>query len=63
MDLPCAPGAREIEKQDVSIPVGETIGAFRLVARRYEKMPQWCCYRGTSNVFTMADALIVTPGL
>lgn len=63
VDLPCAPGAREIEKQDVSIPVGETIGAFRLVARRYVKMPQWCCYRGTSNVFTMADALIVTPGL
>lgn len=61
VELPCAPGAREIEKQDVTIPVGQTLGAFRLVAHRYDRMPQWCCYRGTPHVFTMADALILTP--
>ena len=58
--LPCAPGPREIFRQDVEFPVDCTIGAFRLVAKRYAKMPQWCCYRGVETVFTMADSLIVT---
>lgn len=59
--LPQGPCAREIARTDLCIPVGKTVGAFRLVAHRYEKMPQWCCYRGTSNVFTMVDALIIRP--
>ena len=42
-------------------PVGESVGAFRLVAHRYEKMPPWCFYYGAENVFTMADCLIVEP--
>lgn len=58
--LPCAPCKREIAKQDVTFTVEETIGAFRLVAHRYDKMPQWCCYKGAENVFTMADNLIVS---
>lgn len=60
-ELPCQPGQREIEKMDVSFTVGEKIGAFRIIARRYPRMPQWCCYRGTETVFTLADKLLVTP--
>ena len=60
-ELPHGPGKREIEKLDVAFGVHRTIGAFRIVARRYKKMPQWCAYRGSENVFTMADSLIVTP--
>ena len=61
VELPYGPCAREIVRGDVQIEVNETIGAFRMVARRYERMPQWCTYRGTTFVFTMADCLIVTP--
>lgn len=60
-ELPHGPGKREIEKLDVAFGIHRTIGAFRIVARRYKKMPQWCAYRGSENVFTMADSLIVTP--
>ena len=59
--LPYGPCAREIVRGDVELEVNETVGAFRIVARRYERMPQWCTYRGTTSVFTMADCLIVTP--
>ena len=61
VQLPYGPCAREIVRGDVQIEVNETVGAFRMVARRYAKMPQWCTYRGTTSVFTMADCLIVTP--
>ena len=60
--MPAGPGAREIERGDAVFAVGETIGAFRIVARRHERMPQWCIYRGTTTVFTMTDCLIVRPG-
>ena len=60
-ELPCQPGQREIEKQDILFAVHRKIGAFRILARRYEKMPQWCTYRGTTTVFTMADSLLVVP--
>ena len=59
--LPYGPCAREIVRGDVEIEVNETVGALRVVARRYERMPQWCTYRGTTFVFTMADCLIVQP--
>lgn len=59
--LPCAPAAREIAKEDVTFQVFETLGAFRILAHRYETMPQWCCYRGAEHVFLMADRLIVRP--
>lgn len=60
-ELPCEPAGREIEKRDIGFEVNETIGAFRYVTRRYERMPQWCTYRGTTAVFTMADSLLVAP--
>ena len=59
--LPCQPCAREIARQDFSLPVGKEIGAFRFIACRYAKMPQWCCYKGSPGVFTMADNIIVSP--
>lgn len=62
LSLPCRPCAREIACQDFSLPVGKEIGAFRLVAHRYARMPQWCCYKGSTGVFTMADNIIVSPG-
>ncbi|MBQ7839330.1 MAG: chitobiase/beta-hexosaminidase C-terminal domain-containing protein [Lachnospiraceae bacterium] len=59
--LPEGPARREIDRTDVELFVGETVGALRVVARRYERMPQWCTYRGSTGVFTMADCLIVKP--
>lgn len=59
--IPCEPCDREIARQDFSLPVHRAIGAFRLVARRYPKMPGWCCYKGSATVFTMADNIIVSP--
>ena len=60
--MPDGPGAREIERFDAVFEVGEPIGAFRVVARRHARMPQWCIYRGATTVFTMTDCLIVRPG-
>ena len=59
--LPCVPCAREIAKEDVTFQIYAPLGAFRLRAHRYETMPQWCCYRGSKDVFLMSDSLIVTP--
>lgn len=59
IEIPCEPCAREIAKADIMLPVGRQIGCFRLLAHRYEKMPDWCCYRGSTAVFTMADNVIV----
>ena len=59
--LPEGPYEREIMKTDVEFRLEESIGAFRILARRHEKMPQWCTYRGSEAVFTMADSLIVVP--
>lgn len=59
--LPEGPEDREIRKRDFGFDVHASVGAFRIVARRYARMPQWCTYRGTPTVFTMTDALIVVP--
>ena len=59
--LPEGPEVREIVKRDLGFEVHRPVGAFRFVARRYARMPQWCTYRGTPMVFTMADSLIVIP--
>lgn len=61
LEIPCRPCPREIARQDFSLPVRNHIGAFRFVAHRYAKMPQWCCYRGSTGVFTMADNVYCTP--
>lgn len=57
--LPEGPCSREIARTDVEFQVNETVGALRVVARRHQRMPQWCTYRGSTAVFTMADCLIV----
>ncbi len=59
--FPQGPGQREIEKYDLTFPVHTPIGAFRLITHRHLRMPQWCVYRGTETVFTMADSLMVKP--
>ena len=59
--MPDGQGAREIERMDAVFQVNQEIGAFRVVARRHERMPQWCTYRGTTTVFTMTDCLILRP--
>lgn len=60
--MPDGLGEREIMRLDAKFYVNRKIGAFRILARRHERMPQWCIYRGTPTVFTMTDALIVRPG-
>lgn len=60
--MPEGPGEREIQCSDAVFAVNQKIGAFRILARRHPQMPQWCTYRGTTNVFTMADSLILQPG-
>lgn len=59
--IPSAPGPWEIFTRDVTFDIHQTIGAFRLHAHRPARMPAWCCYHGASDVFTMADCLILTP--
>ncbi len=59
--FPQGPGKREIETFDLTFPLHAPIGAFRLIIRRHPRMPQWCAYRGTETVFTMADSLMVRP--
>lgn len=61
LPLPRGPFDREILCDDFFLPVGQTIGCFRLVARRYARMPGWCTYKGSPDVFMMADALLVQP--
>ena len=63
LTMPDGPGEREIERADAVFELNEVIGAFRIVARRHARMPQWCIYRGTTAVFTMTDCLIVRPGV
>lgn len=61
MILPCAPCPHEIQKKDFVFTVNEQVRCFRIIAHRYAKMPQWCTYKGVSDVFMMADTLIVKP--
>ncbi len=60
--IPNEAGKREIEKLDVVFQVEKPIRSFRIIAKRHARMPQWCAYRGTETVFTMADKLLITPG-
>ena len=59
--MPHGPHHREIVTMDARLPVNRKIGAFRIVAKRYARMPQWCTYRGVETVFTMTDKIIVKP--
>lgn len=60
-ELPWGPCEREITKRDVYFSVHKKVGAFRLVAHRYPKMPGWCTYYGSPAVFTMTDNILVIP--
>lgn len=59
LDLPEGPAAREIWRQDFGFRPGCTARCVRVVARRYARMPGWCCYKGVPDVFTLADCLIL----
>ena len=59
--LPGGPFEREIVKKDFFFTVNGPLHCFRILAHRYEKMPQWCTYKGVPDVFTMADTLLVKP--
>ena len=59
LELPCRPAAREICRQDFGFAPGRTARCGRIVARRWPVMPDWCCYRGAADVFTLSDCLIV----
>lgn len=61
IEIPTEPGKREIEKRDFWLEVHESAAMLRLVVEPWERMPQWCFYRGAETVFTMADNLMVVP--
>ena len=50
LDLPEGPAAREIWRQDFGFRPGCTARCVRVVARRYARMPGWCCYKGVPDV-------------
>lgn len=54
-------GPREIMLEDFLFEVHRKVKKFRIVAKRFERMPDWCTYHGTDKVFTMADKLLVVP--
>ncbi len=59
--LPCAPCEREIVRKDISFALNDTVGAVRVLAKRYRVLPEWSCYRGDEHVFTLSDCLILVP--
>ena len=61
IELPCAPLEHEIMKKDITFVLDETVGAIRVLAKRYAVLPEWSQYRGDEHVFTLADCLIVEP--
>ena len=61
MVLPNARGPREITIQDFVFEVHKKVKKFRILAKRFDRMPEWCAYHGTEFVFTMADKLLVVP--
>ena len=54
-------GPREIMKEDFVFEVHKKVKKFRILAKRFARMPEWCTYHGTEFVFTMADKLLVVP--
>jgi len=61
MVLRNARGPREIMVEDFFFDVHKRVKKFRIVAKRFDRMPDWCTYHGTDKVFTMADKLLVVP--
>ena len=56
-----ARGPKEIMMEDVVFEVHAKVKKFRILAKRFARMPDWCTYHGTDKVFTMADKLLVVP--
>lgn len=54
-------GPREIMMEDFLFEVHKPVKKFRIVVKRFARMPDWCTYHGTDVVFTMADKLLVVP--
>lgn len=54
-------GPREIMQEDFFFDVHKKVKKFRILAKRFDRMPAWCTYHGTEFVFTMADKLLVIP--
>ena len=54
-------GPREIMQEDFLFQIHRKVKKFRIVAKRFDRMPDWCTYHGTDKVFTMADKLLVVP--
>ena len=61
MTIRNARGPREIMTGDFFFEVHAKVKKFRIVAKRFARMPEWCTYHGTDKVFTMADKLMVVP--
>ena len=57
--LPCQPAEREICRKDLGFHPCRSARCVKVVARRYDRMPGWCCYKGVPDVFTLADSLIL----
>lgn len=57
--LPCGPAAREIARRDICFHPDVPARCLRFVAHRHRLMPQWCCYKGSPDVFLLADCLIL----
>ena len=58
--LPEGPAKKEIERQEFGFRPEVRMKCFRFVAKRYALMPQWCCYKGTPGVYTLADCLMIS---
>ena len=59
LELPCRPAEREICRGIFGFTPNRAARCVRIVARRYDRMPGWCCYKGVPDVFTLADCLIL----
>ena len=59
LTLPEGPAKAEIERADFGFYPNVRAKCLRFVAKRYALMPQWCCYKGSPGIFTLADNLII----
>ena len=59
LELPCRPAPREICRGVFGFTPDRKARCLRIVARRYARMPGWCCYKGVPDVFTLADCLVI----
>ena len=58
--LPEGPAEKEIQRSEFVFAPNVRTKCFRFVAKRYALMPQWCCYKGITGVYTLADCLMIS---